>query len=124
MSAGPAYDSLLGELTNWDLCLDSNGDIAVCTAPYALAQDVASAAKTFLGECWFDTSVGVPYQTQIMGQKPPLSLLQQYLVQAALSVSGVISARCVINAFNPNTGEVDGQLLFLDATGVEQGISL
>ncbi len=121
---GPAYDSLLGELTNWDCCLDSNGDIAVCTAPYALAQDVASACKTFLGECWFDMTVGVPYQTQIMGQKPPLTLLQQYLVQAALTVSGVISAQCVISAYNANTGEVDGQVLFIDSTGVQQGVSL
>ena len=48
------------ELQDWDLCVDTSGNIALATEPYAIAQDVASACKTFLGECWYDTTYGIP----------------------------------------------------------------
>ena len=54
-------DTLLLDLTNWDLVLDVNGNIAIARPPYALAQDAASAVKTFQGECYYDTTLGIPY---------------------------------------------------------------
>ncbi|AJJ19826.1 hypothetical protein [Yersinia intermedia] len=56
-------NTLLLDRTAWDLVLDANGDIAMASLPYSIAQDVASAIKTFIGECWYDTSQGVPYVT-------------------------------------------------------------
>ena len=56
-----------------DLCLDVFGNIAVASDPYSLAQDVASAIKTFLGDCFFDTTIGIPYWSTILGQVPNLS---------------------------------------------------
>jgi len=65
-------DTLLLDLDNWDLTVDAAGNWAVASPPYAIAQDVASAIKTFqlqagpndpvLGECWYDNtrkSIGV-----------------------------------------------------------------
>lgn len=88
--------TLLLDTVAWDLVLDSNGNIAVASEPYALAQDAASAIKTFLGEVYWDTQVGVPYVTQILGKNIPLSLLKQLLINAALTVPGVVSAQVFI----------------------------
>jgi hypothetical protein len=108
-------NTLLLDTALWDLCLDASGNIAMASPPYALAQDVASAIKTFLGEVWYDDSQGIPYLTQILGQTPPVSLFQEYMVNAALTVPGVVSATCVISAFDNRT--VTGQVTFTDSSG-------
>jgi hypothetical protein len=86
-------NTLLLDGTTWDLVLDSNGNIAVAAQPYALAQDAASAIKTFLGECYFDTTIGVPYLQQIFGKSPPLALIKSALVAAAETVPDVAQAQ-------------------------------
>ena len=92
------FDTLLLDQSTWDLVIDASGNIAVCSAPYALSQDVASAARTWAGEVWFDTTVGVPYE-QILGQRPPASLVQTEMVKAALTVPGVVQATCILTGF-------------------------
>lgn len=89
--------TLLLALNDWDLLADAKGNIAVARDPYAKAQDVASACKLFLGECWFDTSRGVPWFDDVLGQAPPRGLMQALIEQAALTVPGVVTARCTID---------------------------
>jgi hypothetical protein len=108
-------DSLLLNPETWDLLIDSEGDIALVSDPYSLAQDVASAIKTFLSECWYDTSLGVPYFEEILGQFPPMSLVKKRIEEAALSVTGVISAKCIITEFTKRN--LSGYVQFIDATG-------
>lgn len=91
--------TLLLDTTSWDLALDTSGNIAVATAPYALAQDAASAIKLFSGELYYDTSQGVPYFSQILGEVPPLSLVKHYLNSAAQTVPGVSSAKTFLSAW-------------------------
>jgi len=110
------YNTLLLDRTAWDLVLDSNGNMALASPPYALEQDVASAVRLFLGELWYDTTKGIPYFEEILGQLPPVSLLTAYIEQAALSVPGVISARCVISSFQ-NRG-ISGEIQFIDDSGL------
>ena len=52
----------------WDLEVDATGNIAMATGPNAIAQDVASAISTFLGEVYYDTTLGVPYLTDVLAQ--------------------------------------------------------
>ena len=40
-------NTLLLDLTNWDLLVDASGNIAVASDPYSVAQDVASAVRVF-----------------------------------------------------------------------------
>jgi hypothetical protein len=98
-------DTLLLDQQSWDLLLDANGNIAVASAPYALAQDAASAIKTFLGECYWDTTIGVPYLQQILGQRPPLALLKQQLIEAAESV---LPADAAVSVF---VTQLDGRVV-------------
>ena len=110
------FKTLLLDRTQWDLVLDSNGDIALASPPYALEQDVASAVRLFLGELWYDTTKGIPYFEEILGQLPPVSLLTSYIESAALSVPGVISARCIISSFQDRS--VSGEIQFIDDSGI------
>ena len=82
---------LLDTATN-DLVIDAAGNIAVADAPYALAQDAASAIKTFLGEVWWDVTVGIDWFGEILGHNPPLALLKARLANAAKTVPDVATA--------------------------------
>jgi len=115
------YDTLLLDQDAWDLVIDSAGNIAMGSPPYALAQDVASAIKLFLGELWYDVAKGIPYFEDILGQLPPASLITGHLENAAKTVPGVVSAQCIITSFDAR--ELSGVVMFIDETGAENGVS-
>lgn len=92
--------TLLLDQREWDLVLDVNGNIALADTPYSVAQDVASAVRTFIGECYYDTSLGIPYWQQILGRHPPLSFVKQKIIHAALTVQAVSSAKVVFTNFS------------------------
>jgi hypothetical protein len=117
-------NTLLLDVGSWDLVLDANGNIAQASNPYALAQDVASACRTVLGEVYYDTTVGIDFFGLIFGKTPPTSLFQELFVRAALTVPGVVSASCVIQSYSATTRTVVGQVQFTDATGVTQSVSI
>jgi hypothetical protein len=113
-------NTLLLDTALWDLCKDANGNIAMATAPYALAQDVASAIKTFLAEVYYDDTLGIDYKGKILGKTPPISLFQEYMTDAALTVPGVVTAVCVISSFVGRT--ITGQVQFTDSSGNTQTV--
>lgn len=107
--------TLLLDVQAWDLGLDASGNIAVASAPYALAQDAASAIRLVQGEYWYDTTQGVPYFQQILGKLPPLALLRAKFTAAALTVPGVKAARCFFSSFNNR--QLSGQVQITDGSG-------
>ena len=108
-------NTLLLAQDTWDLVLDASGNIALAKAPYALAQDVASAIRLFQGELYFNTAPGIPYLTDVLGQLPPLALVRGYLERAALTVPGVVSATAVLFALTDRL--LTGQVQFTDTSG-------
>lgn len=98
-----APSTLLLDRSGWDIGLDANGNIAVASEPYSLAQDAASAIRTFLGECYWDTTVGIPWLTQIFGKPVPASLVKQYMIDAALTVPDVVAAQVFITGLTART---------------------
>jgi hypothetical protein len=110
-------DTLLLAVDTWDFVLDAAGNWARASVPYARAQDVASACRVFLGEVWYDDTLGIPFATKILGQAPPAVYFQEQFVSAALSVDGVVAAQCVITEFDRATRTVKGQVQFTDADG-------
>ncbi len=105
-------NTLLLDTVTWDLVADSNGNIAMASEPYALAQDAASACKLFKTELWYDTTQGVPYWQSILGVMPPLALLKSSYEAAAKSVPDVESVRVFIATITRDrvvTGQVQIQ---------------
>lgn len=114
-------NTLLLDRTAWDLVKDAQGNIAMASNPYALAQDVASAVKLFKGECWYDTTKGIPYWQQILGKWPPLAVIRAYVESAALTVPGIVKAQCKIVQTADRT--ITGQVEITDAAGVAQNVT-
>jgi hypothetical protein len=108
--------TILLDRSTWDLVLDAQRNLAVATEPYRLAQDAASACRAFLGEVWYDTKKGIPYWGQILGHRPPLSLIKAKMVAVAMTVPGVVAAQCFISSVADRT--VRGQIQVTDANGV------
>ena len=100
----------------WDLTLDSSANIALAAPPWQLAQDAASAIKTFQGEVWYDTQLGIPYFQDVLGEFPPLELLKALFVDAALTVPGVVAAQAFIASFQGR--QIRGQVQVTDVNGV------
>lgn len=113
-------DTLLLDTGTWDLCLDANGNIALATEPYSIAQDVASAVKLFSGELWYDTTKGIPYFESILGQRPPLQYIKAQVEKAALTVPEVVSARCLLAGFKGRV--LSGQIQVIDQTGASHNV--
>lgn len=108
--------TLLLDNAIWDLLLDAAGNIAVASPPYQLAQDAASAIKIWLGECYFDTTIGVPYLQQIFGvSPPPIGTIKEQMILAALTVPGIASAQVFITALTDRT--LSGQVQVLTTSG-------
>lgn len=107
--------TLLLDRDTWDLCLTSGGDIAVASEPYALEQDVASECRVFEGECYYNTAIGLPYLTSILGQPIPVQIIKQKLADAASRVPGVVNPVVYLDSISARS--VGGQVQF------EQGAS-
>jgi len=99
----------------WDLEIDTFGNIAVAEDPLSLAQDAASAIRTFQGEVYYDTNQGVPYFQRVLGFSPPVSLMKSFFNQAALTVPEVVSAVTFISSIQNRV--VAGQVQVRNAAG-------
>lgn len=81
------------------MTVDANGNIALATDGYALAQDVASACRLFLAELYYDTAQGIPYFENILGKYPSAQYLKSQFEVTALSVPGVVTAKYFLISF-------------------------
>jgi hypothetical protein len=74
-----------------------------------------------LGELWYDTTQGVAYTGQILGKVPNLQFIKSQIEKAALTVPGVVKAKCNFATFS---GQVlTGQVLVTDANGIANNVS-
>jgi hypothetical protein len=108
-------DTLLLDTALWDLVLDAHGNLAVASNPYSLAQDVASALRLFVGECYYDTTRGIRYFEDILAYAPPIDLLKSSLTNAALTVPEVVTAQAFVAVDDTRT--VTGQVQCTTTTG-------
>lgn len=115
------HKTLLLDRDAWDLVLDAAGDIAVAGAPYATAQDVASAIRTFVGDCWYDQRKGMPHWQQILGHYPPMTMVRDRIAQEAMREPKV--ARAVVQRLDATDRALTGDLLVIDEYGNENGVT-
>lgn len=115
--------TLLLDRSTWDICRDGLGNIAVAANPYAIAQDVASAARTFRAECWYDRTQGIPYWERILGHAPPLGFLKSQYVAAAHSVPEVASARVFLAGYDVSR-LLTGQIQVTTTSGITQTLTM
>ena len=105
----------------WGLMLDDNGNIAITSNPYAVAQDVACACSTFLGECWYDTTLGIPYYERILGHWPGTQLINTKMQAEALKLPYVQSAFCT-TVIGKGDRAASGVMTITDTNNVQSTI--
>ncbi|MBS0961135.1 MULTISPECIES: hypothetical protein [Acetobacter] len=93
--------ALLLDAATWDLVIDAQGNIAQAAAPYAIVQNVACAVRVFLGECWYNTALGLPYLEHVLGRSQSVALFRSDVEQVARTVQGVSRAVCVLTDISP-----------------------
>jgi len=115
-------NTILLDPATWDMVLDANGNIAMASQPYSIAQDVASACRLFFGELWYDTAKGVLYFEQILGERPPMEFVKSQIVNAALTVPAVLSADCYLTEFSKR--KLSGQVQVTDIFGTTTVVNI
>jgi hypothetical protein len=114
-------NTLLLDQSAWDLVLDANNNIALGAAPYSVAQDVASATRTFIGECWYNNNLGIPYWQNILGELPPLQYIQQQMIEQAFTIPNVVEAQVQFQSFENRS--LSGQIQIIDTDGAENNVA-
>ena len=72
----------------------ARGDIALCaTEADCIAQAIIIRIKTLAGEWFLDSNVGIPYLTEVFGQKRTESFMRQLIVAKIESMPGIKQVR-------------------------------
>ncbi|MEX9565955.1 hypothetical protein ABMZ87_17775 [Morganella morganii] len=108
---------------NWDWTIDKNGNIDTKTGGAAVAQDVASACATFLGEVYYNDKLGIPYQTEILGKAFSSAYLSGKLEAEARRIEPVTDAVASV-FFDSVTRRVSAKIMTQTGDGETQEILL
>lgn len=112
---------LMLETSEWDLIPTQGGDIAVCTAPYSIAQSVANEVKLFQGEAYYTPDQGIPYDPSVLGVSTSLAYVGELMQDAALGVDSVVSASANIYM---DGRTLRGAILVTDDDGIDLAVSV
>ncbi len=85
-----------------DIYLDQFGNISLSYDQQAILQQCAQAAQTILGECIFNTTIGIPFEQTVWGGIKNELQYQAALRQAFLAVNGVTE---VVSLMTSQTGD-------------------
>lgn len=112
-------DFLLG--TDGDLLI-SGRDFTPVTGIDAIRQHIEIRLRTFLGEWFLDTTVGVPYIQEIFADKnPDTDLIRSIIRREAAKTPGVISADTLEVSLDTTTRNLT---IELDMTTTEGNTSI
>lgn len=108
---------------SWDLALDGDGNLAIATDSEAVAQDVASACMVFSRECWFDSTLGIPWKESVLGNQFTPGFIAQKMQTEAKKLPVVDQAVASV-FFNKGTRRVTGTIRVTDITGSSTQVTL
>ena len=111
--------------SNWDLCLDKAGRIAIAEGAYATAQNVANECRLFTNDAYFETERGIPYYLIALGKKLSPSVLRARLRDAAMLVEDVEDVtEVVLESLDTETRRVTGEIQFTSREGENASVEL
>lgn len=111
--------------SNWDLCLDKAGRIAIAEGAYATAQNAANECRLFTNDAYFETERGIPYYLIALGRKLSPSVLRARLRDAAMLVEDVEDVtEVVLESLDTETRRVTGEIQFTSREGENASVEL
>ncbi|MGJ8524355.1 hypothetical protein LMG33818_000063 [Halomonadaceae bacterium LMG 33818] len=108
--------SLYLDPDTWDITLDSVGRLKTVSNPYSIAQDVACACKTVLGEVIYDQTIGIPFFNNVFGKPVSTSLVSHYLQKQATRLDTVETAQVSLSK-NRSSRTTSGEIVITDTNG-------
>lgn len=116
------------ELTpEWDLQLDSAGNIQTCINDYAVAQNVANSCRLFTNDAYFNVERGIPWFTVQLGKPIMASLTTTWLRKTAAETEGVAEVKQVtldLDNYDPRVRDLRGEILFVTDAGAYVSVDI
>lgn len=107
----------------WDLELDATGMLSpISSEPEYCAQTVANACRMFRDDAYFYKDEGIPYFENVLGRKPPQSLVEAYLREAAMNVPLV--KKIHILDYERKDRVITGQIRIFTENGSKADVSI
>lgn len=91
---------------DWDLHVDSAGNIPHVYDAYSVAQNVANAFKLFTNDAWYFEERGIAHFLIELNEHPRINILKVRLKETALNVDGV--ADCEIQIVHLEGRDLSG----------------
>ena len=89
-----------------DLFVAANGDLVLVEGLEAIAQHCEIRLRTFKGEWFLDTRIGVPWFEEILKKAPQLGVVSGILKQVILGTPGILSLQTFDIDFDLPTREL------------------
>ncbi len=102
---------------NWDLEVDSSGNIILVSGGYALAQQVANYIRAFKNDMFFDQNQGLDHFNLDITKRVNPSVIISAIENEALKVNGIKSAQCKLYRFENRI--LEGEVLLELTSGGE-----
>ena len=93
---------------DWDIGLDSSGNIETTSNLYCDAQNVANAVRLFTNDAYLAQNKGVPHFRLDLGVIPALSEVRSWYRKAAKTVENIRSASVEITAVDKENRTLRG----------------
>lgn len=93
------------KIQNKDLVFENN-NLVIIEKNEFIKQILTARLRTLLGECIYDTNLGIPYLEEILGKKRSQNIVEDYFKKVILETPGVIKLIKFDLEFNVNTREL------------------
>lgn len=93
---------------DWDIGLDSSGNLETTSNLYCDAQNVANAVRLFTKDAYLAQNKGVPHFSLDLGVVPALSEVRSWYRKAAKTVENIRSASVEITAVDKENRTLRG----------------
>lgn len=108
--------TLFLDTDTWDVTLDSGGNIATASGPYAIAQNVANAVRLFTKDAYYDPDRGIPHFSIELGHKQgQLGVLRSRIIRNVTRLEGVDSAE--VSFYGIRNRELTGNISLTMTSG-------
>ena len=102
---------------NWDIGLDSSGNIETTSGLYCDAQNVANAVRLFTRDAYLAQNKGVPHFRLDLGVVPALSEVRSWYRKSAKNVENIKSASVEITAVDKENRTMRGIITATSGNG-------
>lgn len=113
------YSTMILDVRDWDILLDSAGNWAVADPPYAPFQDAASSAKVIKGEAYITPSRGVAYP-DFFKNNTPSTIWKSAIEKEMLRTPGVVDASVIFSGLKKGMLIGEATLTLEDGTTSSQ----